>query len=344
MGAGANIGHCLSGYHSYFPSRAGGRTAPRTTRLQEQRRHEPHRAALRRGGRPRGARQRGPPARHPRPHRPRREPRLRRLEPAERPVSADRAPLVRALRGPRLVQHPIPERHERLREREPLGHRGNVDVEPRRLLVRSDLRISTRQTLGRRHDHRPRHLADGAVRPRRVPRRRGQAGEQRPLRRHAVQAQRRHLDEPPLLHGGRGARRRRGQRHGLRRRTCSTARWTTRSTTRSSGPILQGDSNAGTDLDNGLISDESTWTGVTPSALMGHFFGSHDTARAISLANGDDVGDPGRTRPRRRRRTPPPSAASPSPTPSSSRTTRSRSSGWATSSDSPARSIPTAAA
>jgi glycosidase len=58
------------------------------------------------------------------------------------------------------------------------------------------------------------------------------------------------------------------------------------------GTILQGDSNAGTDLDNGLISDESTWTGVTPSALMGHFFGSHDTARAISLANGDDVGDP----------------------------------------------------
>ncbi|MGD0526796.1 MAG: alpha-amylase family glycosyl hydrolase, partial [Polyangiaceae bacterium] len=51
------------------------------------------------------------------------------------------------------------------------------------------------------------------------------------------------------------------------------------------GTILQGDSNAGTDLDNGLVSDESTWTGVTPSALMGHFFGSHDTARAISLAN-----------------------------------------------------------
>jgi glycosidase len=58
------------------------------------------------------------------------------------------------------------------------------------------------------------------------------------------------------------------------------------------GTILQGDSNAGTDLDNGVLSDEATWTGVTPSALMGHFFGSHDTARAISLAAGEDVGDP----------------------------------------------------
>jgi glycosidase len=58
------------------------------------------------------------------------------------------------------------------------------------------------------------------------------------------------------------------------------------------GTILQGDSNAGYDLDNGVMYDEATWTGVTPSALMGHFFGSHDTARAISLANGDDVGDP----------------------------------------------------
>jgi glycosidase len=58
------------------------------------------------------------------------------------------------------------------------------------------------------------------------------------------------------------------------------------------GTILQGDSNAGTDLDNGVMYDEATWTGVTPSALMGHFFGSHDTARAISLANGDDVNDP----------------------------------------------------
>jgi glycosidase len=58
------------------------------------------------------------------------------------------------------------------------------------------------------------------------------------------------------------------------------------------GTILQGDGNAGNDLDNGVLYDEATWTGVTPSALMGHFFGSHDTARAISIANGDDVGDP----------------------------------------------------
>jgi glycosidase len=58
------------------------------------------------------------------------------------------------------------------------------------------------------------------------------------------------------------------------------------------GTILQGDPNVGYDLDDGVISDEQTWTGVTPTALMGHFFGSHDTPRAISLANGDDVGDP----------------------------------------------------
>ncbi len=58
------------------------------------------------------------------------------------------------------------------------------------------------------------------------------------------------------------------------------------------GTILSNDSNAGNDLDNGVLSDESTWTGVTPSALMGHFFGSHDTARAISIAAGSDVGDP----------------------------------------------------
>ncbi|HVY48401.1 MAG TPA: alpha-amylase family glycosyl hydrolase, partial [Minicystis sp.] len=58
------------------------------------------------------------------------------------------------------------------------------------------------------------------------------------------------------------------------------------------GTILQGDGNAGYDLDNGVMADASTWTGVTPTALMGHFFGSHDTPRAISLAAGDDVGDP----------------------------------------------------
>ncbi len=58
------------------------------------------------------------------------------------------------------------------------------------------------------------------------------------------------------------------------------------------GTLLQSDSNAGYDLDNGVLSDESTWTGITPTALMGHFFGSHDTARAISLAAGDDVADP----------------------------------------------------
>ncbi len=58
------------------------------------------------------------------------------------------------------------------------------------------------------------------------------------------------------------------------------------------GTILQNDSNAGNDLDNGVLDDESKWTGAVPNALMGHFFGSHDTPRAISLANGDNVGDP----------------------------------------------------
>ena len=58
------------------------------------------------------------------------------------------------------------------------------------------------------------------------------------------------------------------------------------------GTILQNDGNAGYDLDNGVLADESTWTGVVPTALMGHFFGSHDTPRAISLAAGENVGDP----------------------------------------------------
>jgi len=56
------------------------------------------------------------------------------------------------------------------------------------------------------------------------------------------------------------------------------------------GTILDTDGNAGTDLDNGAQYDESTWTGVYPNALMGHFFGSHDVPRAISIAAGD-VGD-----------------------------------------------------
>jgi glycosidase len=58
------------------------------------------------------------------------------------------------------------------------------------------------------------------------------------------------------------------------------------------GAILSNDANAGTDLDNGVLYDEATWTGAVPGALMGHFFGSHDTARAISIAAGEDVGNP----------------------------------------------------
>lgn len=56
--------------------------------------------------------------------------------------------------------------------------------------------------------------------------------------------------------------------------------------------VLQEDQNAASDLDNDLVSDESTWTAVVPDALMGHFFGSHDTPRAISLAEGDSNGNP----------------------------------------------------
>ena len=45
-----------------------------------------------------------------------------------------------------------------------------------------------------------------------------------------------------------------------------------------------------TSFDSDLASDESTWTGRYSDALMGHFFGSHDVARAISEA-ANDVGD-----------------------------------------------------
>ncbi len=40
-------------------------------------------------------------------------------------------------------------------------------------------------------------------------------------------------------------------------------------------------------LDSDIQYDESTWTGVYANALMGHFFGSHDVPRAISIANND---------------------------------------------------------
>jgi glycosidase len=57
--------------------------------------------------------------------------------------------------------------------------------------------------------------------------------------------------------------------------------------------ILQGGSNGGTNLANDVATDEgSSWTGMVPGALMGHFFGSHDTDRAISLAAGDSNGNP----------------------------------------------------
>jgi glycosidase len=62
------------------------------------------------------------------------------------------------------------------------------------------------------------------------------------------------------------------------------------------GTVLQGDSSpegAAQDLYNGVVADEGpNWTGSVQNALMGHFFGSHDTPRAISLAEGDSNGDP----------------------------------------------------
>jgi glycosidase len=56
------------------------------------------------------------------------------------------------------------------------------------------------------------------------------------------------------------------------------------------GTILNSDGNAGNDLDNAVLYDEATWTGRYSGALMGHFFGSHDVPRAISIAAGN-VGD-----------------------------------------------------
>jgi hypothetical protein len=46
------------------------------------------------------------------------------------------------------------------------------------------------------------------------------------------------------------------------------------------------------DFDNAVQYDEATWTGKYSGALMGHFFGSHDVPRAISLAAGSNTGDP----------------------------------------------------
>jgi glycosidase len=62
------------------------------------------------------------------------------------------------------------------------------------------------------------------------------------------------------------------------------------------GTLLQSDSSSegpAQDLYNGVVADEGPgWTGSAPGAIMGHFFGSHDTPRAISLAEGDSNGDP----------------------------------------------------
>jgi glycosidase len=50
--------------------------------------------------------------------------------------------------------------------------------------------------------------------------------------------------------------------------------------------FLTGSEN-GNSLDGDVQYDESTWTGRYSGALMGHFFGSHDVPRAISIAAGN---------------------------------------------------------
>ena len=47
-----------------------------------------------------------------------------------------------------------------------------------------------------------------------------------------------------------------------------------------------------TSFDGDVQYDEATWTGRYGPALMGHFFGSHDVPRAISEAAGSPLGDP----------------------------------------------------
>jgi glycosidase len=52
----------------------------------------------------------------------------------------------------------------------------------------------------------------------------------------------------------------------------------------------------GNGLDKDIQYDEATWTGRYANAQMGHFFGSHDVPRAISIA-ANNVGDPWTSRP-----------------------------------------------
>ncbi len=51
-------------------------------------------------------------------------------------------------------------------------------------------------------------------------------------------------------------------------------------------------SESASDFDKDVLYDEATWTGRYDQALMGHFFGSHDVPRAISEAAGSSLGDP----------------------------------------------------
>jgi glycosidase len=45
-------------------------------------------------------------------------------------------------------------------------------------------------------------------------------------------------------------------------------------------------------LDSDVYADEANWTNVYGGELMGHFFGSHDVPRAITIADSGNTGDP----------------------------------------------------
>ena len=212
MGAGANTGHCLSGYHSYFPIASGWTYGSENDPLfTRQRHHQPHRSALRRGGRPRWRSST------------RRTSTASACSPTSSSTTSSPTPSPPERPGARSSR-PLAIAHQtdlawfNIPYSSGINDCGNEnlwdtaddpDLEPRRLLVRPlPARPQHDQPDGRRRDRQPRRVADGAVQPRRLPRRRRQAGEQRALHRHALQDQRGHLHGPALLHGGRGARRR----------------------------------------------------------------------------------------------------------------------------------------
>ena len=175
-----------------------------------------------------------------------------------------------------LVQHPLTAAESTIAATKTSGTPPKPDMEPRRLLVRS-LLARPQHDQSRRVDdthRRPRRLADGAVQPRRLPRRRREAGDQRPLRRrHSRSARpsprtsRSHIVGEAL--GGVVA-----NVMDLRRRRHVHGRWTTCSTTPSWAP-----SSRATPQARGLPTSvrwRARRRGVVderdPGALMEHFF------------------------------------------------------------------------